>query len=85
MQLHQASAGGQTVTSLPRAFNIRVLTRSVQALQEAQLGRLGRELPLEQLRLPFIFRSDLSIDALQILSDALTSQIAALAGVVAPT
>jgi len=44
-------------------------------LQREQLERLGRELPLDQLRLPFIFRSDLGLDELGELSDALTAQI----------
>ena len=52
-----------------------------QALQRAQLDRLAKELPLDQVRLPFVFRSDLGLDALVELSDAFTAQLGDLAAV----
>ncbi|MFN8049923.1 MAG: ArsA-related P-loop ATPase [Acidimicrobiales bacterium] len=54
-------------------------------LQEEQLERLAKELPLEQVRLPFLFQSDLDLGALTTLADALTSQLERLANVVTPT
>ncbi|HKY13483.1 MAG TPA: ArsA-related P-loop ATPase [Microthrixaceae bacterium] len=48
-------------------------------LQVAQLERLGRELPLPQLRLPFLFTSDLGRPHLELLAEELLVQIAALA------
>jgi len=52
--------------------------RERHALQERQLERLARDLPLTQLRLPFVFRSDLGLDALTSLGDALLEQIEGL-------
>jgi anion-transporting ArsA/GET3 family ATPase len=52
--------------------------RDREALQIEQIARLARELPLDQIRLPFVFRSDLGLDALGELSDRLTEQLTAL-------
>ena len=47
-----------------------------QSLQERQLTRLGKELPLNQINLPFVFRSDLGLDSLRDLAGRLAEQIA---------
>lgn len=44
-------------------------------LQAAQLGRLDHDLPLPQLRLPFCFTSELDLDDLDTLADALIEEI----------
>lgn len=44
-------------------------------LQQAQIKRLAVELPLDQFQLPFLFRSDLGIDELAELSDAIADKI----------
>jgi hypothetical protein len=48
------------------------------ALQDAQVERMARELPLPQLRLPFLFASDLGPEQLWSLTDVMLEQIAAL-------
>ncbi len=48
------------------------------ALQRTQLGRLSTELPLAQLRLPFLCTTELSLPHVETLADALLAQIAAL-------
>lgn len=45
------------------------------ALQREQIDRLRRELPLPQLRLPFVFRTDLDLEAMEGLADALVEQV----------
>lgn len=53
--------------------------RSARAeLQTTQLERLSTELPLEQIRLPFIFESDLELGELRQMSTSMLEQIAAL-------
>jgi len=52
--------------------------RERSALQAVQLDRLGRELPLEQLHLPFLFTSELGRRHLEGLADALLDQIRTL-------
>jgi anion-transporting ArsA/GET3 family ATPase len=48
------------------------------ALQEEQLVRLGEKLPLQQLRLPFLFRADLGAAELGTLADALRESVEGL-------
>jgi anion-transporting ArsA/GET3 family ATPase len=45
------------------------------ALQTAQVERLGRTLPLPQIRLPYLFSADLGPTDVELLADALTSGI----------
>jgi anion-transporting ArsA/GET3 family ATPase len=52
------------------------LTR--QELQAEQLERLGRELPLAQLRVPFLFTDSIGPRELDVLSDALGDAVSAL-------
>ncbi len=47
-------------------------------MQHEQRARLGRELPLAQLELPFMFTPDLGRAELTILADELTRDIEAL-------
>jgi anion-transporting ArsA/GET3 family ATPase len=63
------------VSSLDQAREFR-LTR--QELQEEQLLRLARELPLAQLRVPFIFAASIGPEELESLSTALASGVEAL-------
>ncbi|HUO48279.1 MAG TPA: hypothetical protein VMU09_05555, partial [Acidimicrobiales bacterium] len=47
-------------------------------LQEEQLARLATELPLPQLRAPFLFSASIGPDEVGVLADALAVGIAAL-------
>ena len=70
------------VASLEAARQFR-LTR--QELQEEQLKRLAHELPLPQLRVPFLFAASIGPSELDVLSEALATGVKALhdpAGVV---
>jgi anion-transporting ArsA/GET3 family ATPase len=53
--------------------------RQRQALQAAQLARLAEMLPLPQLRLPYVFESELGPDDVAVLARALGHQLAAAA------
>jgi hypothetical protein len=48
------------------------------ALQRAQVGRLEQRLPLPQLRLPFLFTTDVGPEELEVLARALLDQVGAL-------
>jgi anion-transporting ArsA/GET3 family ATPase len=50
------------------------------ALQAEQVGRLGADLPLPQLRLPFVFTTDIGPADLDRLARAMLSEIEAMAG-----
>jgi hypothetical protein len=63
------------VAALEEARRFR-LTR--QELQAEQLGRLARELPLAQLRVPFLFTDSIGPAELDALSDALGEAVDAL-------
>jgi anion-transporting ArsA/GET3 family ATPase len=63
------------VSSLEAARRFR-LTR--QQLQEEQLQRLAHELPLAQLRVPFLFSETIGPEELDTLSDALATGVHAL-------
>jgi hypothetical protein len=52
------------------------LTR--QELQQEQVQRLARELPLPQLRVPFLFTASIGPDELDVLSAALGAGVQAL-------
>jgi anion-transporting ArsA/GET3 family ATPase len=54
--------------------------RDRMALQAAQVARLESQLPLPQLRLPFLFTTDIGPAELEALSRALLDEIEALAG-----
>jgi anion-transporting ArsA/GET3 family ATPase len=66
---------GQLLNALEEAREFR-LTR--QALQAEQLDRLGRELPLAQLRVPFLFTDTIGPRELDDLSNALGRSVEAL-------
>jgi anion-transporting ArsA/GET3 family ATPase len=66
---------GELLAALDEARQFR-LTR--QALQAEQLHRLGRELPLPQLRVPFLFTDAIGPLELDALSDALGRAVEAL-------
>jgi anion-transporting ArsA/GET3 family ATPase len=51
-------------------------------LQVEQVGRLGEQLPLAQIRLPFVFTAEIGPGELDLLADRLLSEIDALAEVV---
>jgi anion-transporting ArsA/GET3 family ATPase len=63
------------VAALEQARQFR-LTR--QGLQEDQLSRLARELPLPQLRVPFVFAASIGPPELDVLSRALSAGVEAL-------
>ncbi|MGH3577880.1 MAG: hypothetical protein ACRDU0_10005, partial [Mycobacterium sp.] len=63
------------VAALEAARRFR-LTR--QELQVEQLARLARELPLPQLRVPFLFTASIGPMELDQLTDALTAGVQAL-------
>ncbi len=65
----------EVVAALEEARRFR-LTR--QELQSEQLERLGRELPLAQLRVPFLFTDSIGPRELDVLSDALTHAVSGL-------
>jgi hypothetical protein len=48
------------------------------SLQLEQLGRLADQLPLPQLRLPFVFTTEIGSVELELLADRLLDEIAAL-------
>jgi anion-transporting ArsA/GET3 family ATPase len=52
--------------------------RRRQDLQQAQLDRLAHQLPLPQLRLPFLFEADLGVGSVQRLAHALAEGVGAL-------
>jgi anion-transporting ArsA/GET3 family ATPase len=52
--------------------------RTREALQQEQIERLGHELPLPELRVPFAFTASIGPEELQVLADALGAGIAAL-------
>jgi anion-transporting ArsA/GET3 family ATPase len=70
-----ASLDPELLSALDRARTFR-LTR--QELQDEQLGRLAHELPLPQLRVPFLFSASITPRELETLSDALAAGVAAL-------
>jgi anion-transporting ArsA/GET3 family ATPase len=54
--------------------------RSREALQDEQVGRLEAALPLPQIRLPFLFTTDIGPPELEALARALLAEIDALSG-----
>ncbi|HWD52521.1 MAG TPA: ArsA-related P-loop ATPase [Acidimicrobiales bacterium] len=52
--------------------------RTREGLQQEQIERLGHELPLPELRVPFAFTAAIGPEELQVLADALAAGIAAL-------
>jgi anion-transporting ArsA/GET3 family ATPase len=70
-----ASLDAEQLSALDRARRFR-LTR--QEFQEEQLGRLARELPLPQLRVPFLFTASITPRELEVLTDALAAGVEAL-------
>jgi anion-transporting ArsA/GET3 family ATPase len=63
------------VTALEEARRFRVTREELQA---GQIERLARELPLPQLRVPFLFTDAIGPDQLDLLSDALGEGVAQL-------
>ena len=66
-------AGEAEALSAAAAFR-----RKRTALQDEQLARLAEKLPLAQLRLPFLFKSDLDPDDLSVLARAMRDGVEAL-------
>jgi hypothetical protein len=52
------------------------------ALQDEQTGRLAEQLPLEQIRLPYVFTSEIGPAELDRLADRLLAEVDALPEVV---
>jgi anion-transporting ArsA/GET3 family ATPase len=70
-----ASLDDVVIDALERA---RTFRRTRQQLQEEQLQRLSRELPLSQLRVPYLFTASIGPDELDQLSAALADGVTAL-------
>ncbi|HTX00586.1 MAG TPA: ArsA-related P-loop ATPase [Acidimicrobiales bacterium] len=76
--LDAAAAAGVPPPSSDELADLRGAARfrrSRQNLQAAQLGRLADELPLPQLRLPYLFGAEVGPDGVAELSGALAAQI----------
>ncbi len=76
-----AAAAGAPPPSAEEAEHLRAAAafrESYQQLQQLQLERLNRELPLPQLRLPYLFSASIGPDELGTLADGLAQSIAAL-------
>jgi anion-transporting ArsA/GET3 family ATPase len=54
--------------------------RRRQALQEAQRQRLAQMLPLAQIRLPYLFTTEVGLPEVEVLADALASQMVSKSG-----
>jgi anion-transporting ArsA/GET3 family ATPase len=63
------------VAALERA---RLFRFTREQLQQDQLERLAHQLPLPQLRVPFLFTASIGPDELEVLSDALAAGVEAL-------
>jgi hypothetical protein len=63
------------VDSLARAAAFR---RQRQGLQEVQVARLAEMLPLPQIRLPYLFATDLGPDDVVALASTLGEQLASV-------
>jgi anion-transporting ArsA/GET3 family ATPase len=76
-----ASLAAAGLTLAPSDCNRVVLAAEFrcqrQALQATQLARLAEMLPLAQLRLPFVFTTELGPDDVAVLADALGAQLEA--------
>ncbi|MET0921318.1 MAG: ArsA-related P-loop ATPase [Acidimicrobiia bacterium] len=68
------SRDADTVT-LARAATVRV---ELEARQHAQCERLAQQLPLPQIRLPYLFTADVGPDEIDTLADAFTLGVRAL-------
>lgn len=66
-------ADDRTALEAARTFRLRR-----QEMQQAELARLARELPLPQLRVPYVFSETIGPDELEQLSGALAAGIATL-------
>jgi len=79
-----ASAAGTTLrTGEPEELAAAARFRSDRmALQDEQLARLADALPLEQLRLPFVFTTEIGPDELEALADRFLAEVERLPEVV---
>ncbi|MGH9055159.1 MAG: ArsA family ATPase [Acidimicrobiales bacterium] len=71
-----ATAGALTPEQLESLVRAAEFRRSRQELQEAQVRRLAEMLPLPQLRLPYLFTTELGLADLETLARSLGSQLA---------
>lgn len=67
----------EQVSALQRAAEFR---RRRQAVQEEQLNRLAEALPLNQLRLPYLFTAELGLAEVRTLAEELATQMAGVSG-----
>jgi anion-transporting ArsA/GET3 family ATPase len=63
---------------MERVIQAAEFRRRRQNLQEDQIARLAEMLPLPQIRLPFLFSTELGPEDLEVLADALEPQLAPL-------
>lgn len=77
-----AAAAAEDATLRPGEADVLAAAAAFRAdrtaLQVEQLDRLGSRLPLPQLRLPFVFTTEIGPAELEVLADRLLEQVAAL-------
>jgi len=72
-----AEAGGEVQRIAPALIHAAEFRRERQALQEGQVARLAALLPLPQIRLPYLFTTDLGLAEVAVLASPLGQQLAA--------
>jgi anion-transporting ArsA/GET3 family ATPase len=73
------SAGVALPEELQAALDeARIFRATREGLQAAEIGRLSRELPLPQLRVPYLFSEAIGPEELDLLSDALADGVSGL-------
>ena len=71
------SLSASEMSALEAAAEFR---RRRQAVQEEQLARLAEALPLRQLRLPYLFTTELGLAEVRVLAEELADQMASVSG-----
>ncbi len=73
-----AAAASLTAAEVADLRTAAGLRSDLWTRQQAQLARLGRRLPLEQIRLPHLFGADLDPNSIDLLADSLLAGIESL-------
>ena len=76
LELPETDSQGLERSEVDRVSKAAEFRRQRQRLQDEQVGRLARMLPLPQIRLPFLFSADLGAEDLNALADAFEPQLA---------
>ena len=80
LHLPDRAAGLLDPDDADRVSRAAEFRRQRQRLQDEQVDRLSDLLPLPQIRLPFRFTTELGLEDIQVLADALEPQLAAAEG-----